>query len=177
MQKISIIGSGGSGKTTLANKLSDKLGIKVYHLNKIWRKNEDEHISQEEFEKIQKDIIDNNDSFIFDGNYNNTLDLRLDASDTIIFLDFPTGANISRSVKKNLTEKNSDNKDPSLDRTDKINVKYIRWLANYNKEERPKILSKLDDLKLKKRIVIINTEAKRDLFLDSVDMDSNKASL
>ncbi|MDO4594556.1 MAG: deoxynucleoside kinase [Tissierellia bacterium] len=174
MKKISIIGAGGSGKTTLAKQLGEKLGIKVYHLNKIWWKDEYKHINKEEFYNIQKEIIDNEESFIFDGNYKNTMDLRFEASDTIIFLDFPTTSNMSRVVKKNLTEKNKDNKDPSLDHTDKLNVKYIRWLANYNKEERPLILEKLNKLKLDKRVIIINTESKRDLFLDSVDKDSNK---
>lgn len=65
MEKITIIGSGGSGKSTLAKELGEKLKIKVFYLNKIWWLNDKEHISDEEFKKIQKDIIENNDKFIF----------------------------------------------------------------------------------------------------------------
>lgn len=168
MERISIIGAGGSGKSTLARQLGEKLDIEVYYLNKIWRKDPDHHISEEEFIKIQKEIIENNDKFIFDGNYMSTLDLRLEASDTIIFLDFPTSTNLKQSVKKSLTEDNRDNEDPYLDHTGKINLKYINWLLNFEKEDRETILDKLNELKLEKKIIIIDNNNKKDLFLDSI---------
>lgn len=167
MEKITIIGSGGSGKSTLAKKLGEKLGIEVFYLNKIWWINDKDHISDEEFLKIQKKIIKDNDSFIFDGYYPDTLDLRLEASDTIIFLDFPPVTNLKRSVKRSLTEKNTGDA-PSLDRTEKLNKDYISWLLNFNKKERDKILDKLNKLKLEKKIVIIDNDNKKDLFLQSI---------
>ncbi|MDD7464572.1 MAG: DNA topology modulation protein [Anaerococcus sp.] len=168
MEKISIIGAGGSGKSTLARELGEILGIEVFYLNKIWWKDPDHHISEEEFIKIQKDIIANNDKFIFDGNYMSSLDLRIEASDTIIFLDFPTSTNLKQSVKKTLTEDNADNKDPDLDHTGKINLKYINWLLKFEKEDRQKILDKLNEIKLEKRVIIIDNKNKKDLFLDSI---------
>lgn len=168
MKKISIIGPGGSGKSTLARELGDKLGIEVFYLNKIWWKDKDQHISDEEFEQIQKDIIENNDEFILDGNYLATLDLRIAASDTIIFLDFPTSTNLKQSFKKNLTEDNSDNKNPDLDHTGKIDLKYINWLINFEKEDRKFIHDKLNEIKLEKKVVIIDNYNKMELFLDSI---------
>lgn len=168
MKKISIIGAGGSGKSTLAKELGQKLGIEVYYLNKIRWKNQNEHISEEEFIKIQKEIIEKEDSFIFDGNYKSTMDLRFAASDTIIFLDFPTSTNLRQSVKKSLTEDNADNEDPDLDHTGKINLKYINRLINFEKEDRQEIIDKLNELKLEKRIIIIDSRSKKDLFLQSI---------
>jgi adenylate kinase family enzyme len=38
MQKIIILGATASGKTTLANKMGEILGISVHHLDKIsWK--------------------------------------------------------------------------------------------------------------------------------------------
>ncbi|MDD7305729.1 MAG: DNA topology modulation protein [Peptoniphilaceae bacterium] len=170
MEKISIIGAGGSGKSTLARELGEKLGIEVFYLNKIWWKDKDHHISEEEFIEIQKDIIRNHDKFIFDGNYMSTLDLRIQASDTIIFLDFKTSTNLTQSLKKNFTEDNADNKDPDLDHTGKINLKYINWLINFEKDDRKKILCKLNEIKLEKKIIIIDNKNKKDLFLDSISI-------
>lgn len=168
MKKISIIGAGGSGKSTLARELGEKLDIEVFYLNKIWWKNQDQHISEEEFENIQKDIIKNNDKFIFDGNYMGSLDLRIEASDTIIFLDFPTPTNLKQSFKKTLKEDNKDNTDPDLDHTGKINLKYINWLINFEKEDRQKILDKLNEIRLEKKVIIIDNKNKKELFLDSI---------
>lgn len=168
MKKISIIGAGGSGKSKLARELGQKLGIEVFYLNKIWWKNKDKHISEEEFLEIQKDIIKNNDKFIFDGTYMKSLDLRIEASDTIIFLDFPSTTTLRQSVKKNLTEDNKDNSNPNLDHTGKIDLKYISWLLNFEKEHREEILNKLNEIKLDKKVVVIDNNNKKELFLDSI---------
>ena len=114
------------------------------------------------------EIIEKEDSFIFDGNYKSTMDLRFAASDTIIFLDFPTSTNLRQSVKKSLTEDNADNEDPDLDHTGKINLKYINRLINFEKEDRQEIIDKLNELKLEKRIIIIDSRSKKDLFLQSI---------
>ena len=58
--------------------------------------------------------------------------------------------------------------DPSLDRTEKLNKDYISWLLNFDKNERDKILEKLNKLKLEKKIVIIDNDNKKDLFLQSI---------
>ncbi|MFR1138204.1 MAG: DNA topology modulation protein, partial [Anaerococcus vaginalis] len=58
--------------------------------------------------------------------------------------------------------------DPSLDRTEKLNKDYISWLLNFDKNERDKILEKLNKLKLEKKIVIIYNDNKKDLFLQSI---------
>lgn len=55
-----------------------------------------------------------------------------------------------------------------LDRTEKLNKDYISWLLNFNKKERDKILDKLNKLKLEKKIVIIDNDNKKDLFLQSI---------
>ncbi|MFR4763967.1 MAG: DNA topology modulation protein, partial [Anaerococcus obesiensis] len=64
-------------------------------------------------------------------------------------------------------EKNNED-DPSLDRTEKLNKDYISWLLNFDKNERDKILEKLNKLKLEKKIVIIDNDNKKDLFLQSI---------
>lgn len=66
MKKIYIIGPVGSGKTTLAKKISSKLNIKMYELDKIvW--NDDENIKRtdEEVLKIFNEII-KQDSWIIE---------------------------------------------------------------------------------------------------------------
>lgn len=97
-----------------------------------------------------------------------TLDLRIRACDTIIFLDFPTSTNLRRSIKKNLTEDNGNNENSELDHTGKIDLKYINWLINFEKDDRKELLEKLNKVKLEKRVIIIDSEAKKDLFLSSV---------
>lgn len=67
MKKIYIIGPVGSGKTTLAKKLSDKLSIRVYELDKVIWDDDNGNIrrSVEERDKLFNKII-KKDSWIIE---------------------------------------------------------------------------------------------------------------
>jgi len=84
MRKIAIIGSGGAGKSTLARQLSEKLAIDVYHLDALFWQPNWVLASRETQREIQSRLV-RQDSWIIDGNYGSTFDLRLTAVDTIIF--------------------------------------------------------------------------------------------
>ena len=86
--KISIIGFSGSGKSTLAKVLSKHYNIPALHMDSIhflegWRERDNK-----EFERIVKKFVDDNESWIIDGNYKSILPQRHDMSDLIIFLDY-----------------------------------------------------------------------------------------
>ncbi len=84
MDKIVVIGSSGAGKSTLAKELSSILGIKAYHLDRLFwlpgwiRKDRDTRI----------DILQNlvrEKQWIIEGNYFSSSDLHVLMADTIIF--------------------------------------------------------------------------------------------
>ncbi len=88
MQKIMLIGSPGSGKSTLARKIAEKTGLPVFHLDMIWHKPDKTNIPREEFDAIQREICAG-DRWLIDGNYNRTLEIRMEKCDTIVLLDYP----------------------------------------------------------------------------------------
>ena len=86
MKKIILIGSGGSGKSTLARQLGNKLNIKVHNLDALFWKPNWEGVPREEQITVQNNLI-KDEKWIIDGNYGGTMGIRLNAADTIIFLD------------------------------------------------------------------------------------------
>ena len=48
MKKISVIGSPGAGKSTFSKGLSNDIGIKIYHLDRLFWKPGWVHITREE---------------------------------------------------------------------------------------------------------------------------------
>ena len=89
MQRIMIIGCGGAGKSTLAKKLGERTGLPVVHLDQIWWSPGNwEHLSKEEFDARLAAEVEK-ECWIIDGNFNRTLDIRLERADTVIYLDFP----------------------------------------------------------------------------------------
>ena len=77
MDKIIIIGCPGSGKSTFVRKLNQILDYPLYHLDLIWNKPDKTTISREEFD-IELEKIFKEDKWIMDGNYQRTLEKRLD---------------------------------------------------------------------------------------------------
>ena len=87
MNRIAVIGCPGAGKSTLARKLHKKTGLPLYHLDNIWWKPDRTHISREEFDAALAEILAK-PVWIADGNYSRTVESRIAACDTVIFLDY-----------------------------------------------------------------------------------------
>src|SRR5260370_39177946 len=87
MEKIVIIGSSGAGKSTLARALGELLKIKVFHLDRyFWQPKWREKPTVLRRLILQR-LIRNNEQWIIEGSYLDTSDIRIEAADTIIFLD------------------------------------------------------------------------------------------
>lgn len=87
MNKVIIIGSPGSGKSTFARTLHALTGLPLYHLDLLyWNKNAT-NVPREIFLKRLSEILAAN-QWIIDGHYSSTLEWRLQCCDTIFFLDY-----------------------------------------------------------------------------------------
>lgn len=89
MLKIIVIGSPRAGKSVFSQKLSNISNLPLYHLDMIYHNSNGTHISKEELEEELKEIFKEN-KWIIDGNYQRTLEMRLEECATVFLLDFPT---------------------------------------------------------------------------------------
>jgi len=143
MRKIILIGSGGSGKSTLARAMGKKLGYPVDHLDSLlWRPNW-EAVSREEQRQIQHTLT-SRDTWIIDGNYGGTLDLRINAADTIIFLDLPRTLCLYRALKRTWRYRKTGRPDMAVDCTEKLSFDFLKWIWRFPIDKRPSILSTLE---------------------------------
>ena len=87
MKRILIIGSAGAGKTTFARKLSLKLNLPLVHLDKLYWRDNWQHLSKDEFDPLLQKELEKSE-WIIDGNFNRTIPHRLKYCDTVFFFDF-----------------------------------------------------------------------------------------
>lgn len=89
MKRAIVIGCPGSGKSTFSRALRDLTGIPLIHLDALYWKPDKTTVTREEFDEKLNAAM-NNESWIIDGNFQRTLETRIERCDTVFFLDIPT---------------------------------------------------------------------------------------
>lgn len=151
MQKIMIIGSPGSGKSTLAKKLNEILDIPVYHLDAYFWKPGWQAIKRSELVRLQEAFI-KKDRWIIDGNYSATMDIRLKACDTVIFLNYSTLRCLYGIVKRRVQYHKKTRPDMGKDCPEKIDLDFFIWVALFKKDKLPAIQKRLNETNNVKRL-------------------------
>ncbi len=96
-RRVIVTGLAGSGKSTFSLALAAKTGLPVIHLDLYFWKPGWVAPSETEWREKQYGVLAG-DSWIADGNYHETLDLRLERADTVVFLDMPWWLCTGRAV-------------------------------------------------------------------------------
>lgn len=167
MRKVILIGSGGAGKSTLARQLGSKLKLKVYHLDALFWQPNWVGLPKDEQRKIQNELVKKK-KWIIDGNYGGTMDIRLNAADTIIFLDLHRTICVYRAIKRMLQYRNKTRPDMGAGCKERLDFGFLKWIWNYPKAKRPGILKKLEQLTAEKRVVILKSPKHIQEFLEKV---------
>ncbi len=171
MQRILIIGSGGAGKSTFARQLGARLGIEVTHLDAHYWKPGWRPISAEVWEERIQSLVAR-ESWIMDGNYNGTMNLRLAAADTIIFVDLPRWLCLWRVIKRRVMFHGRGRPDTSEGCTARLTWGFLRWIWTYPRLQRPKILQMLEEQSANKRVIHLKRKREIELFLFAVQAGS-----
>ncbi|MBP1963270.1 DNA topology modulation protein [Paenibacillus aceris] len=167
MRKIILIGSGGSGKSSLARELGDILAIRVYHLDAIFWKPGWVSTPKEEQIRVQEELI-SLDKWIIDGNYGGTIDIRLRSADTIIFFDLSKWLCLYRVLKRRIQYHKKNRIDMGEGCEERIDLQFLKWVWEYPEKQKPKILEKLRALSQEKEIIIIKSPKAVKEFLEKV---------
>ncbi len=129
MQRIWITGSSGSGKTTIANIVGEKLDIPIYNSDKIFWQEDWQRRPRDEQIQITK-TISNKEKWIYEGNRFDDCksDGRLENCDTIIYLNINRFTCVYRFIKRYFKYKGTVRPDISDGCTEKIDFDVIKYI-------------------------------------------------
>ena len=159
MKKIIIIGCPGSGKSTFAKKLSEKLCLPLFHLDAIWHRPDRTHIPREVFDTRLDEIL-SLDLWIIDGHYRRTLARRLEVCDTVFFFDLPTEDCVAGAMAR-LGTKREDL--PFLE--SEIDTDFKQRIESFSQQQLPEVYALLEGYRDKKRVVVFSSREEADEFL------------
>ena len=163
MKKIIVIGCPGSGKSTFSKALHKRTRIPLYHLDMLFWNADKTTVEKSVFLERLLKVIQNSE-WIIDGNYGATMDLRMQACDTIIFLDYPLEVCLN-GIKERRGKPRTDM--PWIENEGEEDVEFIEFIKNYNEESRPKVMKLLDKYS-NKDIFIFNNRDEADEFLNQM---------
>jgi adenylate kinase family enzyme len=165
MQRVLVIGAGGSGKSTFAAALASKLALPLVHLDALyWHAGWQPTPPDEWRERVRG--LAAQPRWVMDGNYGGTLDLRLQRCDTAIFLDMPRALCLWRVVKRRLRYVGRTRPDMAPGCREQLSWEFVSWVWSYRATRRDGILRRLAALGEGKRAVVLTSPSAVRRFLD-----------
>ena len=150
--RIAVLGCPGSGKSTFARKLQEKTGLSLVHLDNVWWRADGTHISRDEFDRALAGLLAG-ETWIMDGDYSRTYEVRLRAADTVIFLDYPENLCMAGVVARVGQDR------PDMPWTEStLDPELVAMVQNYRRDNRPAILALLQKYPEKRALIFTSRE-------------------
>ena len=170
MNRIIVIGPSGAGKSIFSEKLQKVLNIPLYHLDIIFWNEDKTHISKEAFDNNLKEIL-KGDKWIIDGDYSRTYEMRMDACDTIIFLNYSLEVCL-KGAESRIGKKRKDL--PWIE--NEFDPEFREWIINWFKNNLDNVKSLLERYKNNKDVIIFNNRDEANSYLESLVMNISMES-
>ncbi len=165
--KIMIIGCGGSGKSTLAKKLHELTGLPLIHLDQLFWQAGWVEPEKENWRKTMEEQTDR-PSWIMDGNYGGTMDIRLEKADTIIFMDRSRWLCLYRILKRLVQYWGRTRPDMTEGCEERVSWAFVKYVFHYNDTRRPGVLKKLERFKKDKQVFILQNNRQIQSFIKKI---------
>lgn len=127
-KRILVLGSSGSGKTTLTRQLSRILDIEPIHLDACFWRTGWVSTPQAEWRDQVAQLVEQK-SWIMDGTYESTLDIRLPAADALVLMFESRWTCLWRIVRRRWTI--DDRARPDAPPGQKVDWAFVRYVWRY----------------------------------------------
>ena len=151
-QRICVIGCGGTGKSTLARLLGERLGLPVHHLDVMfWRAGWQPGTNA----KLTADLepVVNSERWIIDGNFAATLPMRVARADAVVWLDLPTHEALWGALRRAAHYRGRSRPDMAQGCVESFDWSFLRWVLEFREKSRPQIESALRDVGGRARVI------------------------
>ncbi len=167
INRIAIVGCSGSGKSTLTHEVETITGLPVCHIDQLfWLPNWVERPTKEFHALHDKQI--QKKQWIMDGNCTSLATKRFEQADLILFFDYPLRVSFFRIIKRIITTYGKNRQDMADGCHEHINFPFLRYVLNFRKETRPKIVKALTATNKTQACITFKTQSDVDDFLKTL---------
>ena len=164
-RRVLVIGSPGSGKSTLSAELARRCGLRYIPMDRAffwlpgWRMR-----PRDEIRALIAEAI-STDGWLIDGTGLNTLDLRLSRADLVIWLRLPRWLCMTRLLRRWLRFRGRTRPDMADDCPERIDMAFLRYVWTFEREVAPQIEKKLATTGAAANVIQLSTQDEIDALL------------
>jgi adenylate kinase family enzyme len=165
VERIAIIGCGGSGKSHLARQLAGRLTLPLTHLDAIYYDDDWNSLPKDKFTEVQRQLVAE-PRWIIEGNYASTLPLRLEAADAVIVLDLPAYTCLRGVLERRW--RHGGGQHQALGVYNRINWSFIRYILGYRRSMLPRVHRLIADHAPHAELVVLRKRRAAQRFLEAL---------
>jgi hypothetical protein len=170
VKRVLVTGPVGAGKSRLARKLGERLGIPVLHLDTMFWKPGWVATPPDEWEELQRRKLAG-DSWVADAQFDDMLPDWLGAADTVVFVDVSPARCLWRVGRRRLNRDTSVGV-PAGTQPGPFHRSLLKFLRNqwrYRTRVRGELLAELERQDNGRRVFVLRRASDEGAFLQSVD--------
>ena len=166
MQRILVMGSSGSGKSTFARRLSEITGIPTVSLDALYWKPSWVPSDATEFGQRVTEAAGQS-RWIFDGNYtrHGAGDLRRNVADTVIWFDLPRRTCVVGILTRIGRSYGRVRPEMAEGCPEQIDTEFFKYVWTYRQRQRPKLLQYFEGLRSDQSLICFTDRKQADRYL------------
>lgn len=165
-QRILVLGSSGSGKSTFSISLGWILNRNVIHLDAEFWKPGWTPTPQSPWRDSVASLVQR-ESWIMDGTYESSLDLRIPAADCIILIESSRWTCLWHAFKRKATI--DDQHRPDAPSGQKLDLPFLRYIWQYPSVTRPIVIERIEQFGPDKPVISLKGISETSDFLRQVE--------
>jgi adenylate kinase family enzyme len=175
MQRILVMGSSGSGKSTFARRLSAITAIPVISIDALFWKPGWVEPDRAEFRERLAEAA-RQPRWIMDGNYpSHLVELRRDACDTVIWFDLPRSTCMLGILTRIATSYGRVRPEMAEGCPEQIDLEFLRYVWTFREQQRPKLLAYFAGLRSDQSLICFTDRTQADRYLGELTPVMNRA--
>jgi adenylate kinase family enzyme len=168
MQRILVMGSSGSGKSTFSRRLSAITGIPMVSIDALFWKPGWVESDRAEFRERLAEVT-RQPRWIMDGNYASADgEVRRDISDTVIWFDLPRSTCMIGILTRIARSYGKVRPEMAPGCPEKIDLEFFRYVWNYRRDQRPKLKAFFEGLRPDQAFITFTNRAHADRYLNDL---------